>query len=140
MKSPAGALALFAVLGLGACDNATDGHIRVDQQGVVNPDGRFDMYQEGSMWFAVVRTRDGSDVVESPAGLTGRFEHVALLDADIPPGAYVVETYQRPCDGSCESLGPISDRCALDLTIEPDSVVLLRYPFSPGHGCSLTVV
>ena len=47
------------------------GHLRLDQRGVLDPDGQFGMYTEGSLGFAVLRTEDGREILVSPAGLEG---------------------------------------------------------------------
>jgi hypothetical protein len=93
---------------------------------------------EGSLSFAALRAHDGTEALASPAGLEGRYdETVTLLDADIAAGSYLLEAYQRPCDGSCDRPGPVAERCTLEVTIGPDRSVQLLYTFTPGVTCTL---
>ena len=56
----------------------------------------------------------------------------------LPPGRYVVVSFQRPCDGNCALLDPPTDRCARRVRILSGGLTEVRVTVRPGRGCRIT--
>jgi hypothetical protein len=38
----------------------------------------------------------------------------------VAPGDYVIKSWQRPCDGNCDNLSDVTDRCQRAVTLPPN--------------------
>jgi hypothetical protein len=94
--------ALAAALTLGGASQPT--RLVVAEQ-FVGP-GR---YIEGSLWHLRIAHRGQA--------LVDRYVRKTTLALTVAPGAYVVTSYQRPCDGNCGYLDGPTDRCSATVTV-----------------------
>ena len=58
-----------------------------------------------------------------------------LATEAVRPGRYRVETWERPCSGSCDQLDAPTDRCTIDVTVAADATTDVRVRVAPGLGC-----
>jgi hypothetical protein len=98
-------------------------------------------YVEGSYSFVRVVRPQGGKLVEErlpdgePAGQSTFVSEVVLR---LDPGEYRFISFQRPCDGSCDSLDPPTDECERVIRVarrEARVTVTVR----PGEGCTIEV-
>jgi hypothetical protein len=69
------------------------------------------LYAEGSYSYVRVERLDGEELLEERLEQEG-----ARLRLD--PGAYRFASFQRPCDGNCESLDPPEAECERVIRVE----------------------
>ena len=139
-----GAVLLIVFLGvLAFAGPATGGSPTADAaatDGRVVFTARFDEssgpYAAGATPFVVVRNAAGNVVAERRA--SGR------TVISLPRGRYVVGSYWRPCEGSCDPEDVPLDRCAKRISIHTaargaSESVAAKAVFRAGDACSLTV-
>ena len=95
-----------------ACSSDVDGDaaVVVERQ---FPDGD-PIWFEGSIGFVRLTPASGEVLVED-------FDHPdspGSLRVDLPAGELHVESFQRPCEGTCEELGPPTPSCEIDVELE----------------------
>ena len=56
----------------------------------------------------------------------------------LAPGRYRVISYQRPCDGNCETLDPPTDRCARRVRILSAGLTEVGIRVRPGRRCRMS--
>ena len=90
-------------------------------------------YSEGQVSFLVV---------SGPTTIRRKFQSInpimPVVDVDLEPGLYNVESYQQPCDGNCDLLDPATDTCDQTLDIAEGDHIYLTVAFAPGSGCTIT--
>jgi hypothetical protein len=81
--------------------------------------------------------------VSAPNGESETFGYVVMHTGDpvfsklVPPGRYTIKSWQRPCDGNCDHLGEVTDRCQRTVTLPPNRSSLFVIQLAPGHGCRI---
>lgn len=92
-------------------------------------------YDEGSISSVIVSDATGATMQ------TRRFQRFGdiqpVLDVDLPPGTYNIESFQQPCDGSCGNLDPKTDDCTTTIEIASNSTHFVTAEFAPWAGCTL---
>jgi hypothetical protein len=130
--------ALAAGLTLTACGQeanapkAPASHSTLSLRQVVDTSGS--LYFEGSLGYVSLADQSGSKVLEEqldPEKLT--------LSRDFPAGEYVLQSWQRPCDGNCGYLDPPTDRCDSPVSLPEDGEVHVTITLHPGKGCDIDV-
>ena len=56
----------------------------------------------------------------------------------LPPGRYVVISFQRPCAGDCSLLDPPVDRCARRIRVLSGGLTEVRATVRPFRGCTIS--
>lgn len=93
------------------------------------------LYAEGAVSYIAVETVGGDQVVESELDETPKG---AEFSVRLNPGAYMLRSWQRPCEGSCESLDPVTDLCSSEeFSVEPRAAIEARIEVQAGSGCSM---
>jgi hypothetical protein len=92
------------------------------------------LYAEGARSYVRIETPDEEEVLEvelqpTPAG------HETTIRLD--PGEYRLVSWQRPCEGSCDSLDPPTDRCADEFAIAPGTSVEASIQVRAAEGCTI---
>ena len=124
-------LACFAAFpaGCGEYDAGENG-VRVDIHEVW--DATEGMYAEGSYSYIRVERLDGDELLEE------QFEQEEILHLRLDPGSYRFVSFQRPCDGSCDSLDPPTDECQRVIPVEkaePGRGISIEVRVIPGERC-----
>jgi D-alanyl-D-alanine dipeptidase len=91
-------------------------------------------YIEGSISYVRVRGERGDVVVRRRVQHKARFR----MRRRLPPGRYVVVSFQRPCNGNCRRLDPPTDRCARRVRILSGGLTEVHVMVRPGRGCRMT--
>ena len=93
-----------------------------------------ELYTEGSRsYLAISASAGGSDT----------FGYVVMHTADpvfsklVAPGQYTIKSWQRPCDGNCDNLSGVTDRCQRTVSLPPNKSSLFVIQLAPGHGCRI---
>jgi hypothetical protein len=93
-----------------------------------------ELYTEGSRsYLAISASAGGSDT----------FGYVVMHTADpvfsklVAPGRYTIKSWQRPCDGNCDNLSGVTDRCQRTVSLPPNQSSLFVIQLAPGHGCRI---
>jgi hypothetical protein len=91
-------------------------------------------YTEGFASFLQVRYIEGQVFFRARYPSSGGRSTV-----EIPPGLYRLESFLRPCNGTCARLDPPVDRCSRRLRFSPDrsSTVRAHITVTPTAGCSI---
>ena len=100
-------------------------------------------YVEGSYSYVRVERPQGGKLLEErlpdgePAGQSkDRIISDVVLRLD--PGHYRLVSFQRPCDGSCDSLDPPTDECERVIRVtRPEAQVTVTV--LPAEGCTIEV-
>ena len=92
------------------------------------------LYTEGSISYMRVRRERGEVVVRRRVQHRVRFR----MRRRIPPGRYVVVSFQRPCDGNCALLDLPTERCARRIRVHSGGLTEVRVTVRPGRGCRMT--
>lgn len=103
-------------------------------------------YTEGQISF--IRVTGNGESAERWVGPGGTRKVIARLD--VPAGAYTVESWQRPCSGSCPRLDeegspiegsgvldPPADRCTGTVEVSAGETLDVLVEFAPGQGCTI---
>ena len=130
--------AVLLALSMAGCQRAiVDGakavapaRLRVTQKHVES--GSF--YIEGSISYLIVCDWLGREVARREFMLMDNT--LPVVDLSLQPGAYYIESYQRPCDGNCALLDPPMDRCAKRFELASGETWFVTVSFSPAKGCS----
>ena len=92
-------------------------------------------YIEGQVSHLIVRDADGKEVVNRT------FQTVdpgsPVVDRELEPGRYEIESYQQPCNGNCGYLDPPTDRCVQSVAVRAGGDLILTVEFAPGEGCRI---
>jgi hypothetical protein len=91
-------------------------------------------YIEGSRGYVTVTAKAGGRDTES---YTQMRTADPVFSAHVAPGWYTIHSWQRPCDGNCGNLGPVSDQCHLTVTLQADKSNLFDIELTAGHGCKI---
>jgi hypothetical protein len=89
---------------------------------------------EGARSYVAVETIAGDELVETELEPTAT-GHAATLRLD--PGTYRLVSWQRPCDGDCDSLDAPTDRCEQTFALEPNKPAEAAIEVRPGSGCHI---
>jgi hypothetical protein len=93
------------------------------------------LYIEGAVWFTRIERSDGS-VAATARVAPGEAQ---TFSRTLEPGTYTLDTFQRPCEGSCSAaLDPPTDHCATDLELEPGRTLGVTVHVTPGSDCEIT--
>jgi len=103
-------------------------------------------YTEGQISF--IRVTGNGESVERWVGPGGTRKVIAQLD--LPAGGYTVESWQRPCSGSCPrldeegspiegtgALDPPADGCSGTVEVSAGETLDVLVQFAPGQGCAV---
>jgi hypothetical protein len=130
-------LALLMALASSGCGEAdtqqappTSATLSVRQ--VLDTSGK--LYIEGSLGYVRLVDAGGSTAFEKQLD-----PEKLAVSREIPAGEYVLQSWQRPCDGNCGYLDPPTDRCDARLTLAPDSDMHVMITLRPADGCEMTV-
>lgn len=114
---------------------ASDGTSRLIIREIIDP--RTGVYTEGSIAHVLLENAEGGKIVDRDYGEGSR--NRPRFDGALPVGSYRLTSYQRPCDGSCDSLDPPTDRCSLGMQLNKGEIVTATIHLSPGQGCTITL-
>ena len=92
------------------------------------------VYSEGSISYMRVRGERGEVVVRKRVQHRARFR----MRRRLPPGRYVVISFQRPCAGNCSLLDPPIDRCAGLVRVLSGGLTEVRATVRPFRGCTMS--
>ena len=62
-----------------------------------------------------------------------------LYSVLLASATYEIVSYQRPCDGNCDRLGPPRDRCSASFEVAPGAPIAVVVQFAPLKGCTMSV-
>ena len=93
-------------------------------------------YTEGQVSFLTIRDAGGTEFAARQFQALG--DVYPAIEIDLPVGSYLVESYQRPCDGNCGFLDPPTDQCSQTLDIQAGTSSFLTAAFGPGKGCTMS--
>jgi hypothetical protein len=100
-------------------------------------------YTEGSYSYVRVEDLDGDEQIEKRFSLEGRklgpLRFLSALTLRLDPGSYRLVSFQRPCDGGCDSLDPPTDECSRTVVVTAGRSVAVTITVRPGEGCSVEV-
>ncbi len=103
----------------------------------------FDMsegaYVEGSYSYVRVERPQGGKLLEErlPDGEpAGQEKFVSDVILRLDPGDYRLVSFQRPCDGSCDSLDPPTDECERVIRVTRREA-LVTVTVRPGEACTI---
>lgn len=96
------------------------------------------VYVEGSVSFLRV-VGPGQRVVWDGPVTNGRQVRGRrpIFERSLSAGEYRIVSYQRPCQGSCRSLDPATDRCESRVRAESGAVLTAEVTLSPRGGCRI---
>lgn len=129
------ATALSAGCGGGGAYNATSADA-AELRVVLLWDESGGLYAEGARSYISVETPTGEQRLELELMPTAK-GHEGSVRLD--PGEYRLLSWQRPCDGSCDSLDPPTDRCSVPFTVAPRTPTLAEIQVRAGEGCTIEV-
>jgi hypothetical protein len=92
-------------------------------------------YIEGQVSYLIVTDREGSQIAKRAFQTDD--PDTPVIDVRLVPGLYFVDSYQRPCDATCDYLDPPTDECTKMATIAPGDDVVLTAEFATGAGRQL---
>jgi D-alanyl-D-alanine dipeptidase len=92
------------------------------------------VYTEGSVSYVRVRRERGELVARRGVQHRARFR----MRRRLPPGRYVVISFQRPCAGNCSVLDPPVDRCARRVRVLSGGLTEVRATVRPFRGCTMS--
>ena len=92
------------------------------------------VYTEGSISYMRVRRERGEVVVRKRVRHRARFR----MRRRLPPGRYVVVSFQRPCAGNCSLLDPPRERCARRVRVLSRGLTEVRATVRPFRGCTMS--
>ncbi|HZB06336.1 MAG TPA: M15 family metallopeptidase [Thermoleophilaceae bacterium] len=92
------------------------------------------VYTEGSISYVRVRRERGELVVRRRVQHRARFR----MRRRLPPGRYVVISFQRPCAGNCSLIAPPVDRCARRVRVLSGGLTEVRATVRPFWGCTMS--
>lgn len=98
------------------------------------------VHSEGSVSYLRVSGPGDAVVVDGPVtnGRQARGRR-PLLDRSLPPGEYAVSSYQRPCQASCSTLEPPTDRCEGRMQVRSGEERRLTVVLEQAGGCRLVL-
>src|SRR5437867_3145659 len=94
-------------------------------------------YYEGAYGYVRITTAASDEVFFKE--LTNYLLPMFSQDMDLPPGAYLIESYVRPCDGNCGLLDPPTERCSTGFQIQTGKAATATITYKAGLGCSISV-
>jgi hypothetical protein len=92
------------------------------------------LYAEGALSYVRIETPGEEKLVEVELQPT-ESGHEASIRLD--PGEYRLVSWQRPCDGNCDSLDPPTDRCAEEFALEPGNALTAAIKVRAADGCTI---
>jgi hypothetical protein len=119
-------------LAVAACGGYTPGEDAVDVDVSQIWDSTEGAYAEGSYSYIRVERPTGDKVLEE------QFDQAETLHIRLDPGTYRFFSFQRPCDGNCDSLDPPTDECERLIQVEraiPERHIDISVAVIPGEGC-----
>ena len=91
-------------------------------------------YTEGSRSYLTVSASvGGSDTL----GFVVMHTADPVFSKLVAPGHYTIKSWQRPCDGNCDNLSGVTDRCQRTVTLPANQPSLFVIQLAPGHGCRI---
>jgi hypothetical protein len=96
------------------------------------------MYIEGSVPFFRVEREGGVIVEEKRLGQSPVVGVGGSFSFSLPPANYVLVTYVRPCDGTCEHLDPPADECRGAFSIKSGQTLYAVRQQTDSGACSVT--
>lgn len=94
-------------------------------------------YTEGQVSYLTITGPSGAVITDrSFRPLASR---AVLYSVLLAPASYEVVSYQRPCDGNCDHLGPIRDRCTGLFEVAPGAAIAVVVRFAPTKGCTMSI-
>lgn len=120
------AAAFAAVVALAGCGGQTPVAVRA----VLEVEQRFErgaVYVEGALSYVAV---------DGPTSEERRLEH-GRAEIELAPGRYELRSWQRPCDGNCDSLDPPTDECSAKFEAHDGARLRASIVVRPGEGCSI---
>ncbi|HEX5696129.1 MAG TPA: hypothetical protein VFZ15_07065 [Acidimicrobiia bacterium] len=92
------------------------------------------MYMEGQVSYLSV---NGTEQEFRPETT----EVTLLVDMDVRVGEVTVESWQRPCDGNCDTLDAPANQCSMSVEVDAGQTVRLLVSFTPGPDpCVLSLI
>jgi hypothetical protein len=100
-------------------------------------------YFEGSYSYVRIENLDGDKLIEKRFSLEGRElgpgRFLSAMTLRLEPGSYRLVSFQRPCDGGCDSLDSPTDECSHDVVVTAGRSVAVTITVRPGENCSVEV-
>jgi outer membrane protein assembly factor BamB len=90
-------------------------------------------YVEGGLTGIRVSSIAGAVVVRREHRQGSRASELAVVA--VAAGRYRVQTWERPCEGTCARVDPPIDRCSLDVAVRAGATTEVRVRVIPGSGC-----
>ena len=129
MRSRYGIAVVAALAALPAAANASPGTLDLRQV----LDHSRGVYVEGAVSYVRVRGIRGKLVVAKRVN-----RPLFRMQRRLASGRYRVISYQRPCDGNCETLDPPTDRCARRVRILSAGLTEVGIRVRPGRRCRMS--
>jgi hypothetical protein len=96
-------------------------------------------YREGSVSFVVIRQVGNDNAAVKVSRLLPPLAPTLIVGTELSPGRYIVQSFQRPCDGNCNFLNPPVDQCnSGPLELRAGTEVSLLVSVIPFGGCSIS--
>ena len=92
------------------------------------------LYAEGARSYVRIETVAEEQLVELELEPTAA-GHEATIRLD--PGDYRLVSWQRPCDGSCDSLDSPTDECSKQFAVSPRTAPVASIEVRAGEGCTI---
>jgi hypothetical protein len=89
---------------------------------------------EGAIPYIRVSRANGTTVARRRLNMTRKLPFAAV---PLAPGRYLLQTWQRDCDGNCSRLGPPTDRCGRWFRIRRGQTVKATVTVTYGSGCRI---
>lgn len=129
------AIAIYGCGGSGPPDFEPPGkgHVKVIQLGAVG-------YTEGTVSKATIVAPSDSLAAHTSVRFPSRREVILnrAVRALPPGGAYILESWQRPCEAACPMKDPPTDRCSTEFGLSKGESLTATIQVSPGRSCKIT--
>ena len=90
------------------------------------------LYVEGSIWHVRVVGSNGAAVLDRKLADDS-------VSVSLEPGRYELQSEEFPCNGNCNNLGPGTDSCSTEVTVERDQELAATVKLRPSKGCSIAI-
>jgi hypothetical protein len=90
------------------------------------------LYVEGAIWHVRVVGSDGAAVLDRKLADDS-------VSVSVDPGRYELQSEEFPCDGNCNNLGPATDSCSTEVTVDWGQELAATVNLRPSKGCSIAV-
>jgi hypothetical protein len=92
------------------------------------------LYFEGARSYVRIETLAEDELLEVELQPTDAGSEATIR---LDPGEYRLVSWQRPCDGSCDSLDPPTDQCDERFVLAPETPLRASIEVRAGEGCTI---